>query len=142
MAIVSFRFMVITCIGKSVTMSKKHRLVFQETSCYNRPMKGVLAIADRGNGLPILIKEWIMPLISVPALYDGKQIRLLEVAPVQGPYRVLVTFIEPAREPVVPPRDLTRFWASFGAWQDERPIEETLRDIHEARRSRTEPPAL
>jgi hypothetical protein len=83
-----------------------------------------------------------MSLVSVPAIYDGKQIRLLELAPVQGAYRVLVTFIEPTHEEVTPPRDLTRFWASFGAWQDERPIEETLRDIHEARRSKTEPPAL
>ena len=83
-----------------------------------------------------------MSLVSVPAIYDGKQIRLLELATVQGAYHVLVTFIEPAHEEVTPPRDLARFWASFGAWQDERPVEETLRDIHEARRSRTEPPAL
>ena len=83
-----------------------------------------------------------MSLVSVPAIYDGKQVRLLELAPVQRAYRVLVTFIEPADEKVTSPRDLPRFWASFGAWQDERPVEETLRDIHEARRSRTEPPAL
>ena len=79
-----------------------------------------------------------MPLVSVPAIYDGKQIRLLEGSPVQGPYRVLVTFIEPEHMT----RDLTRFWASFGAWQDHRPIEDTLRDIHAARQSKAEPPAL
>ena len=83
-----------------------------------------------------------MSLVSVPAIYDGKQIRLLELAPVQGAYRVLVTFIEPADKKVTSPRDLARFRASFGAWQDERSVEETLRDIHKARRSRTEPPAL
>ncbi len=83
-----------------------------------------------------------MSLISIPAIYDGKQIRLLEMAPVQKPYRVLVTFIEPAHKQVAPPRDLTCFWASFGAWQDDQPVEETLRDIHEARRSRKEPPLL
>lgn len=83
-----------------------------------------------------------MSLVSVPAIYDGKQILLLELAPVKGAYRVLVVFIEPAHEEVMPPRDLARFWASFGAWQDERSVEETLRDIHEARRSRMEPPAL
>ena len=82
-----------------------------------------------------------MSLISVPAIYDGKQIHLLENAPVAGPYRVLVTFVEPARD-TSKPRDLDRFWASLGAWRDDRPIEATLRDIHEARRSRTEPPAL
>ena len=79
-----------------------------------------------------------MSLVSVPAIYDGKQIRLLEIAPVRVPYRVLVTFVEPAR----PAHDLTRFWASLGAWQDDRPVEDTLRDIHQARRSTVEPPAL
>jgi hypothetical protein len=83
-----------------------------------------------------------MSLVSVPAIYDGKQIRLLELAPVQGAYRVLVTFIEPADKKVTSPPNPARFWASFGAWQDEQPVEKTLRDIHEARRSRTEPPAL
>ncbi len=82
-----------------------------------------------------------MSPVSIPAIYDGEQIRLLETAPVEGPYHVLVTFIEPAREqeaPGVP----ARFWDSFGAWRDDRPVEETLRDVHQARRSRTVPPAL
>ncbi len=83
-----------------------------------------------------------MSLVSVPAIYDGNQIRLLEAPPVQRPYRVLVTFIEPAQEQAVSPQDLARFWASFGAWQDDRPVEETLRNIHEARQSRREPPLL
>jgi len=83
-----------------------------------------------------------MSPISVPAIYDAKQIRLLETAPVQEPYHVLVTFVEPAREQTVPAHDLSRFWASFGAWQDERPVNETLRSIHEARLSREEPPLL
>ena len=84
-----------------------------------------------------------MPLVSVPAVYDGQQIRLLETAPVQGPYRVLVTFVEPAREgDKALARDLERFWASFGSWQDDRPLESTLRDIHEARHSKMEPPGL
>jgi hypothetical protein len=30
----------------------------------------------------------------------------------------------------------------LGAWQDDRPIQETLTDIYQARKSRTEPPAL
>ena len=83
-----------------------------------------------------------MPLISVPALYDGQKIRLLEKAPVKGAYRVLVTFVEPTQDEVSLSDDLERFWASFGAWQDDRPIESTLRDIHKSRRSRTEPPTL
>jgi len=89
-----------------------------------------------------VLKEEIVPLVSVPAVYDGKQIRLLEMAPVEGPYRVLVTFLAPAGERVPPRQDLTPFWHSFGAWQDDRPVEETLRDIRDARRSKTEPPPL
>ncbi len=83
-----------------------------------------------------------MPLVSVPAVYDGKEIRLLETAPVKGPYRVLVTFVEPANAHPTMLKDSARFWASFGAWRDDRPVEETLRDIYSARRSRMEPPGL
>jgi hypothetical protein len=83
-----------------------------------------------------------MPLVSVPAVYDGKEIRLLEPSPVQGRYRVLVTFVEPAHDENAQSADRTRFWHSLGAWQDDRPLEETLDDILKARRSRREPPAL
>ena len=83
-----------------------------------------------------------MSLVSVPAIYDGKQIRLLENVPVVGPYRVLVTFLEPASEGVRTTADMARFWASFGAWQDSRPLEDTLRDMRTARHSKTEPPTL
>jgi hypothetical protein len=76
-----------------------------------------------------------MSLISVPAVYDGNVIRLLETPPVSGTHRVIVTFID-----IAP--DMSRFWDSLGAWQDERPVEETLNDIHAARRSRAAPPGL
>lgn len=82
-----------------------------------------------------------MALVSVPAIYDGETIRLLEAVPVEGPYRVFVTFVEPASEEDERP-DPDRFQDSFGAWRDDRPVEETLRDIHEARRSRAEPRTL
>ncbi len=39
-----------------------------------------------------------MPMLSVPAIYDGNEVKLLEGAPVRGRYRVLVTFLEPAPE--------------------------------------------
>jgi len=83
-----------------------------------------------------------MPLVSVPAIYDGQEVQLLETAPVKGTYRVLVTFIEPTTEQEKSPQDIARFWASFGAWQDSQPVEETLRDIHAARHSKTTPPNL
>ena len=83
-----------------------------------------------------------MALISVPAVYDGKNIRLLEIAPVNRPYHVLVTFVEPTNGEGTLPKDSAHLLASFCAWKDERPIEETLRDIHQARKSKTEPLAL
>jgi hypothetical protein len=67
-----------------------------------------------------------MPLPSVPAVYDGKEIKLLEPSPVQGPYRVLVTFIEPSSDAVFRSAERSRFWQSLGAWQDDRPIEDTV----------------
>ena len=67
-----------------------------------------------------------MPLTSVPAVYDGKEIKLLEPSP--------------AAEAL--PERRERLLRSLGAWQDDRPIEATLQDILSARRSRTEPPAL
>ncbi len=82
-----------------------------------------------------------MSSISVPALYDGEQIRLLEAAPVQGRYRVVVTFVEPESEQATG-SELEQFWASFGSWQDDRPIDSTLEDIRQARASKPDPPAL
>lgn len=84
-----------------------------------------------------------MPLVSVPAVYDGDHIALLEAPPSRKPYRVFVTFVEPAdTSDVSAARNTARFWGSFGAWRDDRPIEATLTDIHDSRRSRAEPPAL
>ena len=80
-----------------------------------------------------------MPLVSVPALYDGNRVALLEAPPSRRPYRVLVTFVEPAD---AADERAARFLSSFGAWRDERPVEATLADIHESRSSRREPPAL
>ena len=83
-----------------------------------------------------------MSLISVPAVYDGNEVRLLESVSVEGPYRVVVTFLEPLPETAWQPRDPNSFWASFGAWQDDRPVADTLWDIYQARQSRHDPPQL
>jgi hypothetical protein len=82
-----------------------------------------------------------MPMISVPAIYDGKEIRLLETAPVQESYHVLVTFVEPT-DPSRSGAGEDSFWSTFGVWEDTRPVEDTLRDIYEGRHSSSAPPAL
>jgi hypothetical protein len=73
-----------------------------------------------------------MPLVSVPAVYDGERITLLETPPSREPYRVLVTFVEPADAADIRKQSQERFLASFGAWEDDRPIEATLADIYES----------
>ena len=80
-----------------------------------------------------------MEPLSVRAVYDGRDIHLLEDVPIRQPYRVIVTFIEP-----LPQHENTTpdFWDSFGAWQDERPPEATMQDIYSARRSRSSPPGI
>ena len=83
-----------------------------------------------------------MPLVSVPALYDGNHIALLEAPPSRRPYRVLVTFVEPVDAGDLLAHNAARFLESFGAWRDDRPVEATLSDIHDSRHSRPEPPAL
>jgi hypothetical protein len=83
-----------------------------------------------------------MPIPSVPALYDGSTIRLLEQAPVSGPYHVLVTFVEPVGDVAGSSSALERFWASFGAWQDQESAETTVARIRQDRHSKADPPAL
>jgi hypothetical protein len=82
-----------------------------------------------------------MPLISVPAIYDGEHVSLLENPPVHGAYSVMVTFVEPVKHTEQTP-NRSRFWASFGAWHDDRAAEAILDDIHNTRRSKLEPPSL
>ncbi len=83
-----------------------------------------------------------MALTSIPAIIDGERIRLLENAPVDGPYRVLVTFIEPVGSDDGPDARVDEFLQSFGAWQDDRPVESTVADIYAARVSRSDPPQV
>jgi hypothetical protein len=84
-------------------------------------------------------------LVSVEAVYEDGQIRLLESPPVHGAYRVLITFVEPVtkeEEEGRRARRLAQFQRSIGSWRDDRPVEEMLRDIHDARRSKPDPPKL
>ena len=81
-----------------------------------------------------------MSLLSVSAIYDGKNIRLLESVPVKSPYRVLVTFLEPIRDEADKLHRSERFWESFGTWGNDETAEETVKRIYRDRRSRSEPP--
>jgi len=62
-----------------------------------------------------------MPLISVPAVYDGTNIALLEKPPSRTPYRVLVTFVEPVDAAGMRARNTDRLLGSFGAWREQPP---------------------
>lgn len=78
-----------------------------------------------------------MSLVSVPAIYEGGKVELLEAAPVQERYEVIVTFLHPAQ--ASPDQAWQEFLASFGGWEDKRSAEEIMQDIYAARRSKVEP---
>lgn len=82
-----------------------------------------------------------MSLISIPAVYDGEHVCLLEKPPVHEAYSVFVTFVEPVKAVIARPSG-ARFWASFGAWLDDGATDATLDRIYAARNSRIEPPLL
>ncbi|MBI4739617.1 hypothetical protein HY772_08835 [Candidatus Woesearchaeota archaeon] len=79
-----------------------------------------------------------MSLVSVPAIYDGKNIRLLESVSVKSPYRVVVTFLEPIRDEADKLRRSERFWASFGSWDSDETAEETVKKMYGDRRPQAE----
>ena len=83
-----------------------------------------------------------MSKVSVSAIFDGRQVQLMDPAPVHQPYRVLVTFLEPDGGNDTPPIGTEAWWEMVGAWEDDRPMEATLEDVYGARQSRSEPPAL
>lgn len=55
-----------------------------------------------------------MPMVSVRAVYDQGEVKLLERPPVQDRYEVLVTFLAP--EPAVPAGSLRTFQDLKGIW--------------------------
>lgn len=69
-----------------------------------------------------------MPMVSVRAVYDRGQVKLLEKPPVQDRYEVLVTFLAP--EPAVPARSLRSFQELKGIWSG---IDISLEDIEAAK---------
>ena len=83
-----------------------------------------------------------MPLISVPAVYDGTNIALLESHQAARP---IASWSRSSNQPMQPTCARTTRLAS---WDRSMPgettvhLKPTLADIHETRRSRTEPPAL
>lgn len=82
-----------------------------------------------------------MPLTSINAVFDGKDIKPLEPVPVVSPYLVVVTFLEPTHENFLAEQKERQFWDSFGAWRDSRTTPEILHEIHTSI-SKTEPPSL
>jgi hypothetical protein len=80
-------------------------------------------------------------MVSIPAVFDGTTIRLLEAPPFDTPYRVMVVFVEPVSEELAS-NDVDPFMASFGAWQSEPDEDDLLTVIRSGRRSSHDPPRL
>lgn len=69
-----------------------------------------------------------MPMVSVRAVYDRGQVKLLEKPPVQDRYEVLVTFLAP--EPAESAEGLRTFQDLKGIWSG---IDISLEDIEAAK---------
>lgn len=69
-----------------------------------------------------------MPMVSVRAVYDRGQVKLLEKPPVQDRYEVLVTFLAP--ESAAPAESPRTFQDLKGIWSG---IDISLEDIEAAR---------
>lgn len=72
-------------------------------------------------------------MIAIRGTYTGKEIRLLEDVHVRPNVRVIVTFLDD--EDVTPDVDVDteEFLALCGTWEDNRPVEEIIKDIYESR---------
>jgi hypothetical protein len=82
-----------------------------------------------------------MALSETPTLNDALAVAR-RLAPQERARLIARLADELAELPQAGHKPSERFWASFGAWQDAAPVEDTLQGIHEDRRSKTEPPAL
>lgn len=70
-----------------------------------------------------------MPMVSVRAVYDRGQVKLLEKPPVQDRYEVLVTFLAP--QPAAPAKRLRTLQDLKGIWSG---IDLSLEDMQASQR--------
>ena len=77
-------------------------------------------------------------MLAIRGTYDGKQIKPLEKIKVPPNVEVIITFLDDkfSQKPIT---DKTKdLLALSGTWEDNRPVEEIIRDIYESRTTNME----
>jgi len=72
-------------------------------------------------------------MLAVRGIYTGEQVRCLEPVHVRPNVRVIITFLEDEEATSNADADLEEFLALCGTWEDDRPVEEIVKDIYESR---------
>jgi len=75
-------------------------------------------------------------MIAMEGIYTGTEIRLSEPVHVRPNVRVIVTFLEDKPKIAEPDRATQQLLALSGTWQDDRPVENIIRDIYENRKAK------
>jgi len=77
-------------------------------------------------------------MLSVRGIYDGKQIKPLEKFDVPPDVEVIITFMD--KKTTVQSKDdkKTGLLELSGTWEDDRPVEEIIKEIYDSRTSNRE----
>lgn len=72
-------------------------------------------------------------MLAVRGMYTGKEIRLSEDVHIRPNMRVIITFLDD--EPLTPEvdTDTEGLLALSGTWEDDRPVETIIQNIHDSR---------
>jgi len=77
-------------------------------------------------------------MLSVRGIYDGKQIKPLEEFHVQPNVEVIITFMD-QKTTTQSKEDKTKELLELSStWEDERPVEEVIKEIYNSRTSNRE----
>ena len=72
-------------------------------------------------------------MLAVRGIYTGDSVRVLEDVHVRPNVRVIITFLEDEETTSDVDADLEEFLALCGTWEDDRPVEDIVKDIYESR---------
>jgi len=77
-------------------------------------------------------------MLSVRGIYDGKQIKPIEEFDVPPNVEVIITFMEQETERQTKKEKQNELLILSGTWEDDRPIEEIIKEIYDSRTSNSE----
>lgn len=77
-------------------------------------------------------------MISVKGIYDGKRIKPLEKFDVPPNVEVIITFLDRKKTARSKNNKKNALFELSGTWEDDRPVEEIIKEIYDSRTSNRE----